>query len=145
MDLVHCIYCSATTNPVVTRAELDNVLAQARTNNAALGLTGMLLFHEGTFFQVLEGDRSVVEALYAKIARDVRHCRVTRLIIEPIEKRAFAQWTMGFSAITSTELAQIPGLNDFFSKGESFMSLSEGRAKSLLLAFKEGRWRLSLA
>lgn len=145
MDLVHCIYCSAAVNPVLTRADLADLLAKARTKNASLGVTGMLLFHDGVFFQVLEGDRPTVEALYATIEADARHRRVTRLIIEPIEERAFAEWTMGFSAVTYKELSEVPGLNDFFGKGQSFLSLGEGRAKTLLRAFKDGRWRLTLA
>lgn len=144
MDLVHCIYCSAAVKPETTRADLDDLLAKARTKNASLDVTGMLLYQDGVFFQVLEGDRPVVEALYAKIEADGRHRRITRLIIESIEERTFAQWTMGFSAITSKELAEIPGLNDFFREGQSFFSLGEGRAKTLLRAFKDGRWRLTL-
>lgn len=51
---------------------------------------------------------------------------------------------MGYSKITTKELAEIPSLNDFFAKGMSYLELGEGRAKTLLGAFKEGKWRLSL-
>ena len=145
MELVHCIYCSVATNPKLPRKELNALLAEARTKNAALGITGMLLFRDGAFFQVLEGNREAVEAVYVRIEQDKRHSRVTKVILEPIEERAFAEWTMGYSAVSSKELAEIPGLNDFFAKGQSFLSLGEGRAKALLGDFKEGRWRQSLA
>ncbi|MEM7363377.1 MAG: BLUF domain-containing protein, partial [Pseudomonadota bacterium] len=36
------------------------------------GVTGMLLYHEGSFLQALEGDRAVVEALYERIEEDPR-------------------------------------------------------------------------
>ncbi len=104
----------------------------------------MLLFREQTFFQILEGDRAVVDALFEKLAIDKRHTRVTKIIVEPIEQRSFAEWTMGYSKITTKELAEIPSLNDFFAKGMSYLELGEGRAKTLLGAFKEGKWRLSL-
>lgn len=145
MDLVHCIYCSAATSPVVTRSDLDALLARSRSNNASLGITGILLFHEGIFFQVLEGDRPAVESLYARIEGDPRHTRVTRLIIEPIEARSFSEWSMGFSQITPEDLAEIPGLNNFLTTGESLFTMTPGRAQSLLRAFKEGRWRLMLS
>jgi len=145
MELVHCIYCSAATNSELPRKDLNALLAEARMKNAALGITGMLLFRDGAFFQVLEGDREAVEAVYARIERDERHIRVTKVILEPIQERAFSEWTMGYSAVSSKELAEIPGLNDFFAKGQSFLSLGKGRAKTLLSAFKEGRWRRSLA
>lgn len=105
----------------------------------------MLLYTDKTFFQVLEGDRPVVEALLDKLTRDKRHERITKIVLEPIAERAFAQWTMGYPKISREELARIPGLNDFFSQGLSYMELGEGRARTLLSAFKEGAWRFTLA
>jgi hypothetical protein len=144
MDLVHCIYCSAATKSDFSPADLEALLAECREKNAMSGLTGMLLYSDGTFFQVLEGDRPVVEDLLEKLTKDKRHKRFTKIILEPIEERAFAQWTMGYSKISKQKLAEIPGLSDFFTQGRSYMELGEGRAKKLLGAFKEGAWRLSL-
>ena len=144
MELVHCIYCSASTD-VFSPADLATLLAECRQKNSKAGLTGMLLYSDRTFFQVLEGDRSVVEALLEKLGQDKRHERVTKILLEPIEERAFAQWTMGYPKIGKKELADIPGLNDFFAQGLSYMELGEGRARTLLSAFKEGAWRLSMS
>jgi hypothetical protein len=128
----------------MTPEELEALLAICRQRNAEAGITGMLLYQNRSFFQVLEGDRKAVESLYAKIAKDKRHLRMTRIISESIEERAFADWTMGFPKVSSKELAEIPGLNDFFTRGDSYMKLGAGRAKALLEAFKEGRWRAAL-
>lgn len=129
----------------MTRPELEALLEQCRAGNELLSVTGMLLYRDGAFFQVLEGDRQDVEALFRKIERDKRHRRVTKIIVESISERAFAQWTMGYSSISSKELADIPGLNDFFTRGESYLDIGASRAKTLLDAFKEGRWRVSLS
>jgi hypothetical protein len=145
MDLVHCIYCSASTKDAFSPADLAALLAECREKNAKAGLTGMLLYSDRSFFQVLEGDRPVVEALLEKLTLDKRHERVTKIILEPIEERAFAQWTMGYPRISRKELGEIPGLNDFFAQGRSYMELGEGRAKTLLSAFKDGAWRFSLS
>ena len=145
MDLVHCIYCSASATTEFDPAGLQTLLDECRRNNAKLGITGMLLFQNGSFFQVLEGERTVVVALFEKIAADKRHTRVTKVILEPIEERAFGAWTMGYPRISARELAEIPGLNDFFTRGRSYLELGEGRAKTLLAAFKEGRWRTTLS
>ncbi len=93
---------------------------------------------------MLEGDRAAVEALLEKLPKDKRHDRITKIVLEPIEERAFAQWTMGYPKITKRELAAIPGLNDFFGQSLSFMDLGEGRARTLLGAFKDGKWRLTM-
>ncbi len=145
MDLVHCIYCSASTSGAFSPADLTALLAECRQKNAKAGLTGMLLYSEGTFFQVLEGDRPVVEKLLDKLTHDKRHARLTKIVLEPIAQRAFSDWTMGYAKVTRQQLADIPGLSDFFARGQSYMDLGEGRAKTLLNAFKEGAWRLSLS
>ena len=143
MDLIHCIYCSAASKGI-GEADLKVILAQSRRNNAELGISGMLLLHEGSFFQVLEGEREVVERLYEKIGKDARHQRTTKIIQGPIEERAFASWSMGCPTLNPKAFADMPGLNDFFVQGHSFLHLGEGRAKTLLAAFKEGRWRSAI-
>ena len=142
--LVHLIYTSAI-SPSLDKDEILEILKAARTKNAKLGVTGMLLFDEGDFFQILEGDADVVNRLFATIGKDKRHHQVTKVILEPIPERNFSDWTMGYSKIPRTEIETIDGLNDFFTTGKSLHDLDEGRARKLLDAFKEGKWRSSLS
>jgi hypothetical protein len=128
----------------VTRGALAALLEQCRSANAAANVTGMLLYERGSFFQILEGEPSVVAALYAKIIKDPRHTHTKKIIEEPIPRRAFGEWTMGFPKIDVAELGRIPGLNDFFVGKQTFLDIGEGRAKLLVAAFKDGRWRASL-
>jgi hypothetical protein len=144
MGLIQLIYCSAATKANVTAAELESILEVSRRNNEKIGITGILLYREGSFFQVLEGEKELVEALYEKIGLDKRHKKVRKILVEPIEHKGFSAWTMGYPKISSKELSQIPGLNDFFSRGKTYLELEEGNAKALLAAFKEGKWRSSI-
>jgi len=105
----------------------------------------MLLHLEGTFFQVLEGAPDAVDGLFGAIRRDARHRQLTVIIREPVAARTFGEWTMGYADITPAELDGIVGANDFFTGGESFTRLGEGRAKKLLAAFRDGRWRSALS
>jgi hypothetical protein len=142
-SLIHLIYASAATRPLSTQ-ELGQLLDQSRANNTRLGLTGMLLYADGSFFQALEGPSEVVTALYQKIEHDERHAQVTRIISEPIPRRYFSDWSMGFSNLSAEDLARTPGANDFFGKAQSFNDVTYGRAKKLLAAFAAGRWRSGL-
>jgi hypothetical protein len=60
-------YSSAALVPF-SDAELTDLLAVSRANNLRLGVTGMLLYHDGSFLQALEGEETIVERLYAKSA-----------------------------------------------------------------------------
>lgn len=63
-----------------TGPEMGRLLQRARLANARAGIGGMLLYHDGLFMQMLEGPLAAVDALYARIAADVRHCEVRLLV-----------------------------------------------------------------
>lgn len=77
--------------------ELNRV---ARAANAKLGLTGLLLCHQGKFLGVLEGAPEVVDERFKKIIRDRRHGNIEVLAQTQITDRAFDWWKLG---VTSPE------------------------------------------
>lgn len=139
-ELIHCIYASAATAPL-NRDELQALLARSRQSNAAAGLSGLLLYDDGSFFQVLEGPAGVVDALYARIEADLRHDHVTQIIREPIHRRAFGEWSMGFQDLNAHDVAGTVGATDFFLRPPSPTGVDDGRARKLIDAFRRGRWR----
>ena len=143
-DIELVAYASAASAPFSSQS-LGDLLLGARSKNSRLGLTGMLLYHQDSFFQVLEGRSAAVESLYERICADERHTKIVKLIREPIEKRSFAEWTMGLGQPDRDELGAIPGLNDFFRQGSCLWELEPGRARTLLNAFRDGRWRRTVA
>jgi Sensors of blue-light using FAD len=75
---------------------LDDILTASRRNNVLMGITGLLIFVDGGFLQVLEGDERPLRELYARIATDRRH-RDPRLMLDrEVPVRAFGEWNMGF-------------------------------------------------
>lgn len=144
MPLIHCIYASAAT-PEFSESDLPHLLTSSRTANTAVGLTGMLLYTDRSFFQVLEGEESCVDALLTKLQRDPRHARLTVVIREVIARRAFDEWTMGYASATNGEVADLVGGNDFFGSQSCLLHLDGGRARKLLAAFASGRWRTRLS
>jgi hypothetical protein len=93
-QLVQLAYVSrAAALETSARSEL---LKQARTDNARRQLTGMLISLGDIYVQALEGERSMVEAVFHTIARDERHSQVTQLFLRPISERMFTPWKMGY-------------------------------------------------
>ncbi len=140
MKLIHCIYASRAIDPP-TESGMQAILERSRVNNAARNITGMLLFVDGTFFQVLEGDEPRVDETYRFISRDARHDRVTQIIRESIARRSFGEWSMGFTAVGRADAQRLVGENDFFRGANCLEGINPGRAKKLLAAFAAGRWR----
>lgn len=135
------VYVSSATR-AIEDDDLKQILASARGNNAALGITGMLLFYDGCFIQVLEGEQQVIEALFHKIEKDERHDRTVVLYRGEADERLFAEWTMGFRHASAEECRQLDGLNDFLRTGDTrcMTSLTKSKASDILIGFRDGRW-----
>lgn len=103
--LHHLVYMSSA-NGRATARELDDILAQSRRRNRADAITGLLLYHEGNFMQVLEGPEDPVQACYDRIAADPRHHDVLLLLSEPVAQRCFAGWDMAYMPFDDLPSAQ---------------------------------------
>ncbi|WP_310397730.1 BLUF domain-containing protein [Hymenobacter sp.] len=101
----HLVYTSTASDPL-TEAELQRQLSRWRVNNARLGVTGVLLYSEGSILQVLEGAAEHLHALFATIAADVRHRSVTKLADGPVPGRVFAGWSMRFRSVSTTDFTR---------------------------------------
>lgn len=101
-DLFRLVYCSRNTIPAQgddVAAEVANILAASRLNNARDGVTGALLYSDGCFAQVLEGGLSVVQRTFERIQRDTRHSNVVVLEARRAEARIFGMWDMALAEI----------------------------------------------
>jgi Sensors of blue-light using FAD len=137
-EMLQVVYASAALAPL-SELELTQLLMRARANNTRRGVTGLLLYIDGSFLQVLEGEDHVVEALLARIARDPRHDRVSILLRRPIEQRQYSEWAMGF--VSPKHLtASLPGYSDYLST-RSGVDSGASAAEQLLASFREGRLR----
>ncbi|MGI4751236.1 MAG: BLUF domain-containing protein [Janthinobacterium lividum] len=87
-------------------SSLEKMLLQYRKNNEATQVTGMMLFSEGIFLQVLEGKQEDVDKLIKKILKDKRHHSIIQLGSALIEERIFKTWSMGFQQISKEEFKQ---------------------------------------
>lgn len=106
-------YLSSATVPF-TPAELDALLEKSRSNNLRDGLSGVLLYRDGDFLQVLEGPADAVRATYQRIGCDPRHSRIMMIDESDIETRSFADWSMGFRRLARDE--RPAGFIDFFDR-----------------------------
>lgn len=106
------IYVS-TARALMGKDTLLDILAKAREKNARLGITGMLLYKDGNFLQLLEGEESLVREVYATIACDTRHFDSMIMMEEEVSDRMFADWKMGFHDLSDPSLQSLPGFAPF--------------------------------
>ena len=140
-NLFRLVYCSTNTisgDQSDPAAEIAQILAVSRANNARDGVTGALLYSDGCFAQVLEGDLEVAQRTFERIQRDPRHGNVIVLEARRVEARIFGTWDMALAepaepANTKSVLGQIlaePGGD----AGTTVVALLDG------LVRREGDW-----
>lgn len=109
--MYHLVYTSYAISPF-DEASLVGLLNQARNHNKKEEITGMLLYVNGKFIQVLEGDQKKVKQLYHRIESDERHKRVTLLLEGESANRIFDKWSMGFKNLSDTDFKNLSGFQD---------------------------------
>jgi hypothetical protein len=125
--------------------ELLSLLKKSRANNMRVGVTGLLLYHQGSFMQFMEGEEDKVLAIYHnRIVPSRLHRKVTLLLKIELEERVFSNWKMGFMATDSKLANSVPGFTEFVRTKSSFIELAgdHERLNKIIDGFHAGRWHL---
>ena len=145
--ILRLIYVSAATR-LMDDTALAALLDESRAHNVRDGITGMLLYNEGNFIQVLEGPPEAVRACYARIQLDERHTRVTTVLEDEGGARDFGAWSMGFVNGAALRPEQLEGFTQFLTHGATTADVAPsaarredqvrpGTAREALLTFRE--------
>ena len=102
-DLRAIAYTSKASRDLTPR-DLDRLLLDAQSFNKACDVSGVLLYHGGTFFQFFEGPETGVTAVYARIRQATMHNVIVELLSAPASERQFASWHMAFCEPPESEL-----------------------------------------
>lgn len=89
------VYVSDAVRPM-TQEDLDTVLSAARAFNAGRNISGLLVYAQQSFLQVLEGDPASIELAYSRAAASPLHTNLRRTDVHVSGGRRFPQWSMGF-------------------------------------------------
>ena len=136
-DLFHLGYVSTETQQFSPEA-LITLLTEAREANGKRSVTGLLLYREGSFYQVLEGAESEVMSTFNGIKGDPRHDSVRVLFKGDTSTREFADWQMGFLNLDGVDIESLSGFSDFLSRDAQPQEFLENlsRGKRLALMFR---------
>lgn len=85
----YAIFYVSTAVKDLNRQEIDKILNYAKQYNNENNLTGILLYSEGNFFQVLEGEKSEVLKIYDQIQEDERHYNIIKIFSKEVPQRTF--------------------------------------------------------
>ncbi len=115
---------------------LSEILRRARANNPVRNITGVLLFDDVLFLQVIEGPAENVEHVYESIARDLRHEAIEVIDYLPVESREYADFAMAFLHVTENHFPQFRKIMSMAAQGVASalcVMISEALASGALL------------
>lgn len=133
--LFNLAYVSTQTRHMDT-SDLLGLLDSVRKFNEQAELTGLLIYKEDSFFQILEGKKETVLSTFARIEKDPRHESIDVLMSEDIAARSFEEWSMAFVNLDNIDLSMLKGYSTYLSddpKPREFLaSLTRGRKLAAL-------------
>ncbi|MFD2787635.1 BLUF domain-containing protein [Hymenobacter rubripertinctus] len=106
--MYHIVYHSLAIGQPTT-ADLRYLLQQSRANNNRLSITGLLLYGNGNYLQVLEGEAATIRKMFGVIESDSRHRNVIKLSDGPMPRRTFAGWSMRFQELSEENFTRLMG------------------------------------
>ena len=115
--MFHLVYVSSAVKPF-SESELIDLLSKSREKNAQKDITGILLYNDGNFMQILEGEEAAVLQLYDIISHDQRHHGMVVLVAEQTSETIFGEWSMAFRNLTNKQIHEIPGFSRFMERTE---------------------------
>lgn len=124
-----------------SKEALHQLLEQSRRRNADDHITGLLLYKDGNFLQLLEGEEAQVRQLYQRIEADPRHGGSIVMIDGEVPERLFQDWSMGFRNLSDPEVRSTPGFSDYMNQrsGQSEWPDDASGAIDLIQIFRQGR------
>ena len=93
-----------------------------------------MLYHEGSFLQVIEGDKEAIHRLYFdNICSDNRHKNITTIFDDEVGRRSFSDWSMGFKQISNNNWLELDGYLDISNKKKLSDTISLGSEEVIML------------
>ena len=90
-------------NKDLKMSDIEEIMATSIKNNKIDEITGCLMYNNGFFLQILEGDEKKVRELYETITLDSRNHHNTILSTDDSQFRIFKEWAMAYYQFPPTK------------------------------------------
>ena len=95
-----------------SKDELLLMLTLFRQKNAQFNISGLLIYCDDCFFQVIEGVEDDIAQLWINILKDKNHTLVTEILKCPIKEKSYAKWSMAFTHYKNSKEIYVEGFKD---------------------------------
>ena len=115
---MHTITYVSTASPELSEDDIKKLLETSKRANIENSISGIFIYADGNFFQIIEGEAQKIKALYQTIEQDSRHFNLIKLLDKKIEAFSFASYTSSFTIISDT--SNIKELYKFLNREKQY-------------------------
>ncbi|TYB78071.1 BLUF domain-containing protein [Bizionia saleffrena] len=92
-------------HPKNHKSILENMVLvdEVKKRNDDDGIVGLLVLHENTFLEIIEGEASKVDALFSNILKNNRHKDIIVILNEPIKELTFSSFEVDYSVLQNMD------------------------------------------
>jgi len=126
----------STVNPALTETQIQEALDFSKNWNNDNNITGVLLYSQGNFFQVLEGGEQVVKDLFERIKADERHHNIITIFQKQIPNIQFNGYEADF--ISLDDRFQPKNIDNYINQVSLLNPSIQSSVKYILNKFTEG-------
>lgn len=117
--------------------DIDELFARWQQKNEDRNIKGILLFSDGHFFQVLEGERTTVLALFNDINKDRRHSGIIQVLGKDIERGSLDGYLT--EHLTSGKFSRPDLIRNYCHTVEGMDLRTQEQIKTILESFLDTR------
>lgn len=126
----------STVNPALSEHEIQQALNFSKNWNNDHDITGILLYSQGNFFQVLEGEEQLLKDLFKRIKADERHHNIITIFQKEVPDEKFNNYEASF--ISLDDRYRVKDLDTYFSQISLLNPSIQSSVKYILNKFAEG-------
>ena len=102
---------------------LKILYSKAKKNNIKYNISGILIYSNDNFLQVLEGDQTSVDDTFKRISLDTRHRNIFEVINIDIQQRIFEDYNFGFTIVNNrSELHRLYEYLEWLRKADNTLA-----------------------
>ena len=128
-------YISFLAEGLDTKEVMKSIKEVSKIKNDKYGLTGLLIYSNEIFLQVLEGEEVNVDITYKIIQNDTRHFGSQILFEQENTERAYSEWSMKFNYLEKIDLTVINRMLHFSNEIKRKQGLSNTEIVSIFENF----------
>ena len=85
-------------------ADIQTMLNKSKRFNKANDITGLIIYYDAQFLQLIEGEEDQIKTLYDLILNDERHSDVETILSQPTNDTLWNKWSMAFYHFSDSEV-----------------------------------------